>query len=363
MADQIRHTPGNATLIWRDLTSPPGQAGGLSQGVRLMLVHLNPLELLRGHVSMSIVVYSRLPGAVFLAVWLASVAVAWKLADRKLLLLDAVIAVCLVLGTYSLGKIYGNLFWYLMLWAWALCGLMIATVLGTALAWWRTRADAHAWATTVRGGLALGSVVALLLGVALTVDATQAEIPDRTASIQMGHVIPPTIAAVRDGEVPGDRGTGRYLVTWEDPVNIGGPAYTMLDELDRHGLPAGIEPRFRGIVTDAELVVPGTERGVVHVSIGKRDIEKWRALPGVREVAYYDGRTPQQIARFAQLRADAMRRIAAVGGDPSVVDSSIVRASLDGNVPLPARTELTEMGRIGEPVAIFLAAPGTGSGS
>ena len=88
-------------------------------------------------------------------------------------------------------------------------------------------------------------------------------------------------------------------------------------------------------------------------------------MPGVREVAYYDGRTPQQIARFAQLRADAMRRIAAVGGDPSMVDSSIVRASLDGNVPLPARTELSEMGGSASrsPSSWPRRAPGTESGS
>ncbi len=83
------------------------------------------------------------------------------------------------------------------------------------------------------------------------------------------------------------------------------------------------------------------------------------AKPGVVEVVRYDGRTPAQVARYARLRADAIRRIKAVGGDPTVVDTSVVSASLDSSIPRAARTELSEMADIGAPTAVFLAPPGT----
>jgi hypothetical protein len=116
---------------------------------------------------------------------------------------------------------------------------------------------------------------------------------------------------------------------------------------------------FRGIVTDNELVFPGTERGIVHVAVGKADIDAWRAKPTAREVAYEDGRTKAQIAEFARLRTETIRILKAHGDDPSIVDSSLVGGSLMMQLPQSARTNMSIMGDIGLPIAIFLAAPGT----
>jgi hypothetical protein len=361
--EQFRAPEGNFSLIWGDLAHPPEAAGGLGQGIRLMFRHLNPPEMLRGHATRYIEVASAIPGYIVFPIWLGSVLVAWRGRMRRILHLHLVLAFGLVFGVISLSKIYGDLYWYLMMWAWTLGVLMVGLILWTALEWFRARASARA----ERGGLvrlnrsvtgvAMGCVA--LLFVAITVDAANAKIPNLPLSNQMNVVVPEMVAAIRAGETPSDRKTGMFVVTWNDPVNIGSPGYTVLDELQRRGIRSGLLPMFRGIVTDNELVFPGTERGIVHVAVGKADIDAWRAKPTAREVAYEDGRTKAQIAEFARLRTETIRILKAHGDDPSIVDASLVGGSLMMKLPQSARTNMSIMGDIGLPIAIFLAAPGT----
>lgn len=367
--EQFRAPEGNFSLIWGDLAHPPQAAGGLGQGVRLMLRHLNPPEMLRGHATRYIDVASTIPGYFLFPIWVGSVVVAWRGRMRRILHLHLVLAFGLVFGVVSLSKIYGDLYWYLMMWAWTLGVLMVGLILWTALEWYRARmsarADADA-ADTAGGvlrfdravtGVAMGCVA--LLFVAITVDAVDAKIPNLPLSNQMNVVVPEMVAAIRAGETPNDRKTGMFVVTWNDPVNIGSPGYTVLDELQRRGIKSGLLPMFRGIVTDKELVFPGTERGIVHVAVGKADIDAWRAKPTAREVAYEDGRTKAQIAEFARLRTETIQILKAHGDDPSIVDASLVGGSLMMQLPQSARTNMSIMGDIGLPIAIFLAAPGT----
>ena len=360
---QFRAPEGNFALIWGDLAHPPQAAGGLGQGVQLMLRHLNLPEMVRGHATRYISVASMVPGIVLFPIWLVSVFVAWRGRMRRLLHLNLVLAIGLVFGVISLAKIFGDLYWYLMMWAWTLGVLMVAVILWTAIEWFRVRAAKDARSDGVVrldravSGVAMACVA--LLFVAISVDAANAKIPNQPLSNQMAQVVPEMISAIRAGETPNDRKTGLFLVTWTDPVNIGSPGYTVLDELQRRGIKSGLLPMFRGIVTDKELVFPGTERGVVHVAVGSKDIKAWRAKPGAREVAHYDGRTKAQIAEFERLRTETIAILEKSGDDPSIVDNSLVGGSLMTKLPQSARTNMSIMGDIGLPIAIFLAAPGT----
>lgn len=360
---QFRAQEGNFTLIWGDLAHPPEAAGGLGQGLHLMFTHLNVPELLRGHATRYVSVASVVPGIVLFPIWLGSVFVAWRGRMRRVLHLHLVLAVGLVLGVISLAKIFGDLYWYLMMWAWTLGVLMVAVILWTAFEWFRVRAAERAENGSVlrldRAVTGVAMVGVALLFVAVTLDASHAKIPNQPLSNQMARVVPEMISAIRAGDTPNDRKTGLFVVTWNDPVNIGSPGYTVLDELQRHGIKSGLLPMFRGIVTDNELVPPGTERGIVHVAVGRKDIDAWRQKPGAREVAYYDGRTKAEVAEFARLRTETIKILEKSGDDPSIVDNSLVGGSLTTKLPQSARTNMSIMGDIGLPVAIFLAAPGT----
>ena len=245
---QIRAPEGNFTLIWGDLTHPPEAAGGIGQGLRLMIRHLNLPEMLRGHTTRYISVASIVPGLVMLPIWLGSVFVAWRGRMRRILHLHLVLALGLVLGVVSLSKIYGDLYWYLMMWAWTLGVLMVGLILWTAFEWFRAsaRADEGGMLRLNRALTGVAMACVALLFVAITVDAANAKIPNLPLSNQMTVVVPEMVSAIRAGETPNDRKTGMFVVTWNDPVNIGSPGYTVLDELQRRGIKVRSAPDVPG---------------------------------------------------------------------------------------------------------------------
>ena len=83
--------PGNLTLIWRDLVNPPQAAGGVHQGVRLLLVHLNPWTVVGTRALDTTTNATIIPGVVFAVVWLASAVVAWRIRLRTVVNLDVVL--------------------------------------------------------------------------------------------------------------------------------------------------------------------------------------------------------------------------------------------------------------------------------
>lgn len=357
--DQFHSQRGNLSLIFQDITDPPQASGGLSQGLELVLQHLNVPQLLTGQRLFFVLTNPVWPGIVLLVVWIASAVAAWRFRMRAVLILDGLVLWCLALAVYALGGIYGDLYWYLMMWMWTICAAIVASIVWVGIEAVRRSslaADPRRRVRTVAAGvLTVGLAV---LFVSTTVDAARAEIPDQGLSNQMAAVIPPTVAAIRAGEVPGDTGHGRYLVEWNDPVRIGDAGYTLLDQLEGHGIPAGLRPHFLGIIPGWQIVAPGTERGVVHLSVGEADIDAWRNVPGSVEVVYHDGRSARDRAEFDRLRDEATESIVAAGGDPSVVDFP-GKASLDTSLPLAATQALSRMSEIGVPIAVFLAPPGT----
>ncbi len=358
--EQFHSNQGNLTLIWEDLVDPPQAAGGLSQGIHLILAHLQPWQLLAGTDIEFVVINSNWPGGIFLAVWALGFVAAWRFRMRTLVIGNVVITLSLGFALLALSSIYGDLYWYLMMWMWTICAAMVASLVWVAVEAVRRSSLP---ATTVRvlrsgsaGVLAVGLVV---MFAGLMTQAVDAEIPDKNLSRQMSNVVPDTVAAIEAGQVPGDTGEGMYLVTWFDPVKIGSGGYTLLDELRGHGIDAGLRPAFLGIVPGRLTIPEGTERGRVHLAVGDTNIELWRSNVDAVEVAYYDGRTPAERAEFDRLRAKARRIVAEAGGDPDVVDESLTGASLNTTLPLEATQAMSRMSDIGLPIAVFLAPPWT----
>ncbi|HET8930672.1 MAG TPA: hypothetical protein VFN21_08450 [Acidimicrobiales bacterium] len=359
--DQFHSNEGNLSLIWEDATNPPQAAGGFIQGIHLVLAHLNPWQLLTGHDIEFVVINSNWPGAIFLAVWIVAFVFAWRFRVRALVLANVLLGAALLFAVFSLSKIYGDLYWYLMMWMWTICAAMVATIVWTVIEAVR-RSDVSV--PTLRlariGSSAVLGVGLVALFAATMAQAVDADIPDRNLSDQMSQIVPDTVAAIEAGKVPGDTGQGMYLVNWFDPVKIGSAGYTLLDELQAHGIEAGLRPAFLGIVPGRQTVPEGTERGLVHLAVGDADIRRWRSNTDAYEAAYYDGRTPAQKAEFARLRENARRLVAEAGGDPDVIDESLTGASLNTQLPLQATQDMSRMSEIGLPIAVFLAPPWTG---
>jgi len=130
--DQFAHSPGNLGVIRDYFSHPPDPTIGPHRGLGVLLAQLDPWKLLTHtlvHDGGALeVTGSRVPGAILLLVFAASVYAAWRLRHGLLLRLDAVLVVALGLGFVSAARILGTVWFYLLLWAWGLAALMLFAI-------------------------------------------------------------------------------------------------------------------------------------------------------------------------------------------------------------------------------------------
>jgi hypothetical protein len=350
VVQELRNDPGNLTLIWRHFTNPPEEPIGLKEGLRVFLVHLNPWRLV---VSQDATTGSVLPGLAFLAVWAVGAIVAWRRGLTRLVRLDAVLLVALALGAYSVGSIFGYVWYYLMFWAWILTALMILTTAWVLVA----VAERPPAVTAHRVSAVAAAVVTVVYLTGFALDARDVQPPTPRVSSTLGALARPTVRAIERGTVPGGGPDGRYQVTVVDPITINAPAYGLVSELERAGIRAGFPDNaaFRAIVRDQRIVPQADATAVVHYSVGK-DIDVWKAKPGVVLVREVDPRSPAEKVEARHLRAEIIRRLRAGGRDDLVptVDDNLFAATFQPGVPVDAQRLMLRLLDIGQPAAVFV---------
>jgi hypothetical protein len=357
--DQIFHDPGNLSVLSDYFRNPPEPPVGLRRAIDVWLVHLNPWHLLRPLVTADqtrVSTGSPVPGLLFLGTWAASVAVAWRLRHRALLRLDLVLGAAVVLALVSMTRIFGLVWYYLVLWAWGITALMALAIVWTAVVLVNRRLDRAG--TTRAGTIGIGALVGIvaLFSALLTVDAASVELPAPRLSETLGVLVAPTVDALDEPSVPGGGRDGRYLVTLRDPVDIGATGYGLMNELDRHGFDIGVIEAFGPGATRYRVRDPADATGVVHLAIGPENIATWRAKSSVREVARTDPRTREERAEFARLRTEVIDEFEAAGlGDlVRTVDENLFGLSLNTRVPESTRQKLVRMTTLGLPAAVFI---------
>lgn len=353
--DELKHSPGNLSIIVEHFSHPPEAPIGVRRGLELILLHLNPWRLVTGQQFLT---GSVLPGLALLAVWVATVAVAWRRRHDVILRLDAVIAAALVLGVLSASRIFGFVWYYLVLWAWGITALVLLAVGWTVATVASDRFDRRARVGAGRAGLGALAAVTAVLVLLFGVDAAYVDSPAAQRSEILGRMVGPTVDALASGRPPGGGRDGRYLVTWTDPVHIGAHGYGLLDELERAGFDVGIINGYRAAATAHRVMDPGTYTAVVHMSVGP-DIATWKAKPGVVQVAYVEPRTPAQRAEYGRLRTRAIRGLEAAGLDDLVpnIDGNLFLATFDPRVPEALKDEMVRMADLGLPFAVFVGPP------
>lgn len=368
--DQLTEEPGNYAKLIDHFTTPPegeepiGVAEGTEQALqRLDLWHLGshavgrPALLTNGSPE-------RFPsaprGAVLVAVWLASAVAALAvpaLRERRLLALHATVAGALALGTFSITRIFGLTWYYLMLWMWAVGAL--AALAATWTAW---AAVIGRPAEPPRVGrapaFALALVAALVTAHTTAVDAVDAVPSDDEVSDVLGALVPDTIAALERGEGAATGREGRYHVTWQDAFHIGSQAFGLVSELERAGFEAGLVQLFQVPATPQRVVPAETSTAQVLLASGPF-VEEVRARPDAVEVAFADLRDDGQVARQRELLEDAKARLRAEGLDDllEIVDRNLFGAAVDPRVPDVVRRMLDEVLAIGGPTAVFVLPP------
>ena len=370
--DQLVNSPGNLSMLWDYFRDPPTATIGLRRGIEVLLIHLNPWRLvakqlvltirLPGHgAERGITTGSPWPGVALLVAWATAVVAAWRIRHRPLLRLHAVLAVALVLAAVSISRIFGVVWFWEIVWAWGITALMSLAVGWTAASFVRHRLRgplvAHA---STAGKLALVGAVALWTAL-FTFDATRASVPDPGGpgprlSRLLGAVVTPTVAALDEDPTPGGGRDGRYLISWSDPINLGTQGWGLLNELERRGFHVGTLAVYRSVATPHRVMDPAQATRLLHLAIGL-DVDTWSDRPDARRVAYLDPRTPSERVEYRRLRLQVINDLRAAGLADLVpqVDRSLTHLATDPRLPESTYAKTVRMGRLGLPMAVFVA--------
>lgn len=372
--DQMINDPGNIVMLLRHfLGDPPEPAISLTTAIDVWVRHLDAPAALTAMITdpeAFVTISGTRPsdsigglaigGLVTLVAWIATASIAVRRRIPGLVHLHAVVAVGLVLGLVSMARIFGKVWYYLTLWAWGTTMLAVAAICWTVavLVVDRVRsADRLVAPATVVGALAIVAPTLLSLGA-----VASHEVPEPQLSDGLGLVLAPTVEAIEAG-VGGTAGReGSYVVFWQDAVFIGAQGYGLVNELERRGFDVGVHPTWRVPVTPQRVKEQGEVTAEIHLVSG-RYIDEWRARPGYTEVVEVDARSDEQRERFDQLRREVIAELGALGRDDLIdeLDVNLFGASLDPTIPGSIVDAMSEMLLLGQPVAIFIAPPGSTS--
>jgi len=368
LVDQVRHDPGNITMLRRHFLNPPEPPQGFRVGLTTTLRHFDVLHLGWRLVARSSVALDTLHdleggrsiiGLVVLVVWLA--AAAWTLlqvrhgaGDRRLLRLHAVVAVAVLLSVMSIARVFGKVWYYLSLWAWSIALLAVLATVWTAVLAWEARSPKR-----LRTGVVAFVVVAIAT-VAFVRDAAQVRPPEDRLGRTLAAVVPSTAAALRAGTGAASGPDGTYAVVWADAYYFGSQGYGLVNELERLGLHAYGYPTYHVPMTPHRITTPDRATAEVVLATGV-NVARWKGIAGVEQVADVEPRTPAELARFNQLHDDVTAGLTSAGLTDLVpmVDTNLFGASIDPRVPPEIEQMMAEMLVLGEETAVFIAPTGT----
>lgn len=362
-AEQLFRSPGNIAKIARHFTTEqPEPAIGVGAAARLLLQHLDWFRIVVDLVRRKDAFVHRAGvagdpdagvsagGLLVLLAWFAAAWWAWRQRHRTLLALHAVIAVTLLTGFGSSARIFGKVWFYLTLW---MAGTALLVLIALAATAWSivNRGDPGRLRPAALDAVAVGVIVLATLGSVVAAAGQRPPEQDQGAAVQ---AVIPELVPVLDRDA-------RYVVFWQESVVPGSQGYAVLNELERRGFDVGVHPTWRVPATPHRVFADGSYTGEIHVVSGGW-IAIWAAEhPEAEQVLLHDARTDAERARFDELDARVATRLGELGRDDltDTVDTNLFGASLDPALPADVVADLAQMILIGEPLAIYLAPPGS----
>ncbi len=296
-----------------------------------------------------------------LAGWLGLALLTWRRSPPVLRALHLVVAASTVIGWYSISRVFGIVWYYLMLWLWAVALLAVAASIWSVVAWRSPPSDSAGDPPTppVRSRAVAGLVLlAALLSVRSAVVAPDTQPSDNRLSLVLDALMADTEAGLDAGGGAATGRDGRYVVGFSDALHIGSQAYGLVSELERRGFHAYMEP-FRSVpITGHRTLDAAHATARVQLVTGSH-IEEWRALDGVVEVASVDLRTPEDKAEQAALRAAVETELRAEGLAELIplLDQNLFLAAIDQRASRGLQVRMDRMLRIGGPTSVFVAPP------
>lgn len=353
--DQMRRVPGNLTLLLQHFGSPDEPTIGARMTARIVAEQFNVVGPWitgpgGGAPSAGWLRYPGFVAMVALVVWGA-----WtsrRRGDRPMVRAFTFVASTVCVGVLSVFRIFGPFFEYTIRWFWILSGLAVGLcVLAIAR---HPRVAASVRSLVGRRRPIVGVVVLAL--VATSLSSAQA--------LERVHLPGPTDSRITGGLAPQLRrsldGGKRYLVRFWDPYTLNATGFGVVLQLERDGFRVGVDPQFAAAALPHRVVTEDQVDEVLWVVVGPY-IETVRDDETLREVAYFDPRSPEDAARADALVAEVGRLLVEAGRAELVPSLTQPGASLlFPNPPLPEdiAVKVRDIVLLGQPVGVFASAPG-----
>lgn len=295
-------------------------------------------------------------GLLVLTAWAAAAVWAWRRRHTALLALHLLAGVMAVAGLASISRIFGKVWFYLTLW---MSGTVLLVVLALGWTLWLVLAERR---PSLDRRLVTASAVAVgaVVTIASLVAAAGLDVPEDDLAEDVRKIVPTVTEALDAGVGAATGKDGSYVVFWQEAIVPGAQGYALMNELERRGYHVGVHPTWRVPATEHRVRRPGEYTAEVHLVSGAW-IEDWRDRPDHELVVEYDDRDPDELARFQELEARVTERLTEIGR-PELIEEfqrNIFGTSLRPELPQDVVDDLAEMLLLGEPVAVFIAPPGS----
>jgi hypothetical protein len=333
--------PGNLSILLDHFGSPDEDPVGAGAAVEAFAGELNvagPWVAGRGHQPTDPPAWAGF--AVMVGLWAAAATLAVRRRLDGPVKLHAVLAVGCLLGVVSMARVFGDFFDYVIRWMWVLAALV-----AVAIAWTAWEAAPRRW----RRGLSGGAIAALAVAVgAATAGALDVEVSGPRNSAIVAALGPELEAALDP-----DR---RYLVRWEDTISLGATGAGVLLDLERRGFEVVADEFQRAAVLPHRVVDDPCEAdAALHVVVGP-SVDDVARLPGAREVAVAEVRSPAERERFDHIAEGIDADLLAAGLDElaPVADQHLITVAVDPRVPPATAGRVVELVELGLPAHVFL---------
>lgn len=301
--EELRGHPGNLTELVRYFLHPTEPPLGWSKGLGLMATELSfKFPWITGNDTgpfPTVLEHSLLQGIVVIAVAAALGLAAWRRGAATEARFAACVLSLTVFGTYSMTRISGLPFDYLIRWSWVIAAFLWFSIVSCALAVakpWLARLPEMA-----RRG-AFGTAAALLIIVSLT------EVPAAHATPVPLEGASNTVLHLAAAAAPSLSPNRRYLIRWNDSQIMVGVNRGLAATLERRGFHIFWDPASKTAFGSQRIASPDQVDALL---VGYNVTDQppgWKPPAGSKVIARYDPLTDATRHRLRDLQ-DTITRL------------------------------------------------------
>jgi len=354
--DQWRRSPGNLSILWEHFVTPSEPTMSLSMAVRVIATQFNLFGLwLSGPGSDAPAEgWARYIGCILLIVLWAWAT--WKVKQTKqatMLRWQLMMAGFVLLGSFSILRIFGPYYEYTVRWFWILSALTTTTssffLMRTYQVLEKLRSSRVAIRTLVVGGAVM--VVGLLVMSSLQT-ADRVKLPGRTESRILADLIPEVVPKLDRDE--------KYLLRMYDPYTLNATGFGSVLELERQGFDVGVEAFQAAAALPHRVRFEDQVDQILWVVVGPA-IKNADADPALIKLGEANPRSASEELLAQKLLKDIARMLTDAGRGELVATLETPGASLIfAEPPLPddIAAVVRQLISLGQPVAMYSVAPG-----